>query len=183
MSRLKQNRSQEMDVTDTTVNSLIMQHESWLRRVLLHRLGDADTVDDVFQEVGLALSKCEQMPDSSQAWLYRVAVKQAYLAKRKLGRFRKLVNSAKARIPSHETVNDPLTWLLGRERQQAVRTAFDELSELDRDILMLKYSEGWTYLELSERIGVSVNAIEHRLLKAKSRLRKCLQDQGIEVTK
>lgn len=170
-------------MTDTTVNSLIMQHESWLRRVLMHRLGDADIVDDVFQEVGLALSKCEQMPDSLQAWLYRVAVKQAYLAKRKLGRFRKLVNSAKAIIPNSDATPDPLTWLIGKERQQAVRVAFDELSELDRDVLMLKYSEGWTYRELTERMGVSVNAIEHRLLKAKSRLRKCLQDQGIEVRK
>ena len=172
-----------MEVTDTTVNSLIVHHESWLRRVLLHRLGDVDTVDDVFQEVSLALSQCEQMPESLQAWLYRVAVKQAYLAKRKLGRFRKLVNSAKTRIPSPEPANDPLNWLLGKERQQAVRAAFDELSELDRDILMLKYSEGWTYRELSERMGVSVNAIEHRLLKAKSRLRTELQEQGFEVRK
>lgn len=176
--------SAEVETLDWT--AALEQHEPWLRRVLLNRVGDRDAVDDLIQEVGLAVSRPDLRPaDPAKlpAWLYRVAVRQAYLYRRKLGRYRKLVAGVTARTPRSQTVEeeDPLRGLVGRERSAAVQSSMKQLTETDRELLMLKYSENWTYQQLADRLGVTVHTIEHRLLKAKQRLRRILAEAQVEV--
>lgn len=164
--------------------SALRQHEFWLRRVLLNRVGDRDAVDDLMQEVGLAASRADLRPQEEgklSAWLYRVAIRQAYLYRRKMGRYRRLVTTAAGHVGSEpDEIQDPLQWLLGREHQQAVRDVIERLNETDREILILKYAENWTYRQLAERLGVTVHTIEHRLLKAKHKLRKLLNEAHLE---
>ncbi len=164
----------------------LKQHEPWLRKVLFNRVGDRDVVDDLMQEIGVAISRPEIRPADINrlgAWLYRVAVKQSFLYRRKMGRYRKYVKGTDEALSvvSDRHQADPLAWVQGQEHQRAVRGCLDQLSETDRDILMLKYSENWTYQQLADRLGVTVHTIEHRLLKAKKRLRQLLQQANVEV--
>ena len=163
----------------------LKQNEPWLRRVLWNRVGDKDVVDDLMQEIGLAISRSELRPKEAGrlgAWLYQVAVRQAYLYRRKMGRYRRHVESTP--VDSIEAVGqeteNPLHWVLGREHRQAVRKALEGLREIDREILMLKYSENWTYQQLAAHLGVTVHTIEHRLLKAKKELRQLLKQAHVE---
>lgn len=164
----------------------LREHEPWLRRVLWNRLGDRAGVEDVLQEVSLAASRDEIRPADQEklpAWLYSVAVRQAYLYRRKLGRFHNFLTRAQrqgAVADSAASSENPLRWLLVRERQQAIENAFRSLSEMDREILLLKYGENWTYQQLADRLGVTVHTIEHRLLKAKKTLRRLLSENQIE---
>jgi RNA polymerase sigma-70 factor (ECF subfamily) len=41
----------------------------------------------------------------------------------------------------------------------------------DAELLMLKYTEDWSYRQLAEHLGVSESAIEARLHRARQRLR------------
>ena len=50
------------------------------------------------------------------------------------------------------------------------------LNELDRQILMLKYTEGWSYRQLSEHLGVKEDTVEYRLMKARKNLRRLLKN-------
>lgn len=164
----------------------LKQNEPWLRRVLFNRVGDRDVVDDLMQEIGLAISRPDLRPrDASRlgSWLYQVAIRQAYLYRRKMGRLRRHVGhvSPEASESAVGDVEEPLHWLMGREHQQAVRNALQGLKEIDREILMLKYSENWTYQQLAERLGVTVHTVEHRLLKAKKQLRQLLKQAHVEV--
>lgn len=166
--------------------ALLKQHEPWLRKVLFNRVGDADVVDDLMQEIGLAISRPELRPSDINrlgAWLYRVAVKQSYLYRRKMGRYRRYVSGGDEAVESAEGKDqpDPLQWLMGREHQQAVQKCLKTLGDTDREILMLKYGENWTYQQLADRLGVTVHTIEHRLIKAKKRLRQLLHQANIEV--
>ncbi|WP_437224567.1 RNA polymerase sigma factor [Planctomicrobium sp. SH661] len=163
----------------------LKRNEPWLRRVLFNRVGDRDVVDDLMQEISLAISRPELRPrDASRlgSWLYQVAVRQAYMYRRKMGRLRRHVDSTPveaSEVPTDEAEN-PLHWLLGREHRQAVKKALQGLRETDREILMLKYSENWTYQQLAERLGVTVHTIEHRLLKTKKKLRQLLKQAHVE---
>lgn len=163
----------------------LKRNEPWLRRVLFNRVGDKDVVDDLMQEIGLAISRPELRPEDPErlgAWLYQVAVRQAYLYRRKMGRLRRHVESTPVEnqeITGNQEEN-PLHWLLGREHRQAVRQALQELREIDREILMLKYTENWTYQQLAARLGVTVHTVEHRLLKAKKHLRQLLRQAHLE---
>ena len=108
------------------------------------------------------------------AWLYRLAVTQTLLYRRKMGRQRKLVDRFAQRNHPSEQDNrqaDPLTWLLLEERRQKIRLAIKRLARRDAEILLLKYTEDWSYRDLAERLGISESAVEARLHRARQRLR------------
>ena len=67
---------------------------------------------------------------------------------------------------------DPLSWLLADERQQLVRVALERLPRRDAEILLLKYTEDWAYQQIAEHLGVGHSAVELRLHRARTRLRR-----------
>jgi RNA polymerase sigma-70 factor (ECF subfamily) len=158
--------------------NVLGQHERWLRTVIFARLGGHEGVDEVLQEVSLAAVR-QQAPLADQSkvspWLYRLAVLQALLYRRRHGRQRKLLDRYAQRWRPTEFdsgMPDPLAWLLADERRQIVRQAVARLLPRDAEILLLKYTEGCNYHELAARLGISHAAVETRLHRARARLRK-----------
>ncbi len=155
----------------------LRQHDRWLRTIVYSRVGGAEGVDDVMQEVALAaVRQREKLPELSQIapWLYRVAVRQSLLYRRKAGRRRKLVDGLALKKPAvehDESLPDPLAWLLAKERAGLLRTALERLARRDREILLLKYAEDWSYRQIAEHLGVTESAVETRLHRARARLR------------
>ena len=70
--------------------------------------------------------------------------------------------------------HDPLSWLMHGEQRIHVRGALSQLPPEDNEILLLKYTENWTYQQLAQHLGVSHNTIEYRLIRAKKKLRRLL---------
>jgi RNA polymerase sigma-70 factor (ECF subfamily) len=158
----------------------LAQHDRWLRTVVFSRLGESQAVDEVMQEVSLAAIKQRpslEDPGKVGPWLYRVAVRQALLYRRKQGRRRKLTDRIAQRFQptAHDTrAADPLVWLLADEQRKLIRDALRQLSGRDAEILLLKYTENWSYRRLAERLGISHSAVEARLHRARGRLRAAL---------
>ncbi len=156
----------------------LVEHERWLRTVVLARLRDREGAEEVLQEVAMAaVRQAAPIQDRSKVapWLYRLAVVQCLLYRRKEGRKRKLKDNFAARVRPMEEDNrelDPLGWLLVDERQKLVRDGLARLGPRDSEILLLKYTEDWSYAEISEHLGISNAAVETRLHRARSRLRK-----------
>jgi RNA polymerase sigma-70 factor (ECF subfamily) len=169
-------------------SKLLVQHGHWLRTVIFARLGGHEGVDEVLQEVSLAAVR-QRAPLADQRkvlpWLYRLAVLQALLYRRRHGRQRKLLDRYVQRWRPSDSdcgVPDPLVWLLADERRRMVRNAMCRLSPRDAEILLLKYTEDCNYHDLSARLGISHAAVETRLHRARARLRKELQSlELIEV--
>jgi RNA polymerase sigma-70 factor (ECF subfamily) len=154
----------------------LARHERWLRTVVLARLGEPQAVDEVMQEVSLAAIEQRspvQDPEKVAPWLYRIAVVQSLLYRRRRGRQRKLTDRyAERRRPSVDgEPHDPLNWLLGEERRRMVQTALAKLPRRDAEILLLKYTEDWSYHEIAEHLGIGHSAVEARLHRARKRLR------------
>lgn len=159
-------------------DQILRENLSWLRRILYVRLGEAEAVEECLQEVGMAaVRQAAPIRDPAKvgSWLYQLAIRQALLYRRKMGRKRNLLKRYAARqtpTESDENALDPLTWLLDRERAVAVRTALAELKPEDRDILLMKYAENWSYGQIAEQLGISHSAVEARLHRSRQRLRK-----------
>lgn len=154
------------------------RHGRWLRRVILTRVGESQAVEEVMQEVSLAAVAGAAPPrlDGAQvgAWLYRVAVRQTLLYRRRSGRRRKLVDAFARRGGGEVGVPqpvDPLRWLLSAERADLVRQALGRLPRRDADVLVLKYTEQWSYRQLAGHLGTSESAVEARLHRARAKLR------------
>src|SRR5258708_27877489 len=127
----------------------LAEHDRWLRTIVLARLGERQAVDEVMQEVALAaVAQRAPLSDLARvgAWLYRLAVRQALLYRRRHGRQRKLIGSY-AGSPALERGSapsqDPLDRLLQEERRALVRAALERLPRRDAEILLLKYTEDW----------------------------------------
>ena len=155
---------------------VLSQHDRWLRTVVYARLGEPQAVDEVMQEVSLAAVRQKApLGDAAKAapWLYRLAIRYTLLYRRKLGRGRKLIERfvERTRPTSCGREADPLDWLLAQERRAQVREALEQLPKRDAEILLLKYTEDWTYRQLAERLGASESAVEARLHRARGRLR------------
>jgi RNA polymerase sigma-70 factor (ECF subfamily) len=169
--------------------ALLAEHERWLRTIVLARLGERQAVDEVMQEVALAaVAQRAPLHDPARvgAWLYRLAIRQALLYRRRCGRQRKLIDGyVDCQAANHllAAAPDPLDILLRDERRAVVREALGRLPRRDAEILLLKYTEDWSYRQLAARLGLSESAIEARLHRARRRLREALScSPVIEVT-
>ena len=157
----------------------LARHDRWLRTVVAARTGEAQAVDEVMQEVALAAVR-QRAPliDIAKVapWLYRMAVRQSLLFRRRMGRRRKLRDRYAERIePDRESQGiDPLGWLLADERRQLIRAAVRNLPPKETEILLLKYIEDWSYHKIAAHLGASNSAIEARLHRARGALRRQL---------
>ncbi|MFN0054498.1 MAG: RNA polymerase sigma factor [Planctomycetales bacterium] len=142
-------------------SSVLQRHDRWLRTAILARLREPQGVEEVMQSVAVAaIEQRAPLADASKVapWLYRLAVWQSLLYRRRAGRQRKLVERFAAQNAVGQDATppaSPLAWLLSDERREVVRRALSQLSRQDAEILLLKYTEDWSYRELAAHLGIS----------------------------
>jgi RNA polymerase sigma-70 factor (ECF subfamily) len=169
----------------------LAQHDRWLRTVVVARVREPQAVEEVMQEVALAAVKqSAPITDAGKVapWLYRLAVLQALLYRRKCGRRRRLNDRYSERVQHGDGEMsppvDPLNWLIAEERRSLIRRALAQLARRDAEILLLKYTESWNYHQVAAHLGISHAAVEARLHRARARLRQELASLDvIEVGK
>jgi RNA polymerase sigma-70 factor (ECF subfamily) len=168
----------------------IASNRNWLRKVLHSRIGDRHSVDDLMQEVALAVVKqstdgaagaVPSEPAKVAPFLYRLAVRQAANFHRKANR----KSNAKPELNDtlHEKLTtrepQPLDWLLKQEHEHSLQNAVNALDEESREILMLKYTENWSYKQLAQHMGITEKAVERRLARARQNMRIHLKNMNI----
>jgi RNA polymerase sigma factor (sigma-70 family) len=155
------------------------EQERWLRAVVAARLGESQGVDEVLQEIALHTVRrpaTRAAVINQPGWLYRVAVRQCMLYRRRHGRQRRLLNQyAQRQACAGQPDADPLAWLLTGERLALVRQAMGRLPTRDAEFLLLKYSQNCSYAQIAERLGMTTSAVEARLHRARERLRRELR--------
>jgi len=178
MTQLNTARNGSNNKAEVDWQAALAEHRRWLRTIVYSRLQDRDATDEVMQEIALAAVRQSAPlldPTKVAPWLYRLAIRQVLLYRRKMGRRRKLLNRytelGKERNDG-EPVGDPLHWLLADERRQLVRVALQRMAERDAEILLLKYTENWSYHQIAAHLGVSHSAVESRLHRARQRMRQ-----------
>jgi len=151
-------------------------NRGWLSTVVRARLSDRQAAEDVLQEVALAaIAQPSRPTDPAKVapWLYRVALRKVINHHRSNGRRKRLIDGAIAagRSKEHSSELAPGDWLMRTESMTSVVEAMKTLDPQDRQILMLKYTEGWGYQDLADHLGITIKTVEYRLLKARKALR------------
>ena len=154
-------------------------HRGWLSAVIFARVRDRDAVEEVLQETALAAVTAEGPSDGEgmSRWLYRVAIRQSVLYRRKKGRNEKKTKGyARQALAGgareSESGTEPYAILAATEQAELVARAVRHLSGGDREMLLLKYTENWSCREIASRLGVSQSAVKSRLLRARGNLRR-----------
>jgi len=160
----------------------LARHQRWLRTVIAARCREPQAVDEIMQEVSIAvLKQSSPLRDSSKVapWLYQVAVRQSLMYRRTHGRRRNMEQRYADRVETAEAQSrsaplDPLSWLIANERRELIRQGLQQLNPKESEILMLKYTEDWTYQQIAQHLGISESAVESRLHRARQSLRKTM---------
>lgn len=154
------------------------QHSGWLRTVIAARM-DSVWVDEVLQNVAIKAWERQSQLSSSEKlapWLYRIAVQQVGLFFRETNRRRRM--TAAIDVAETESIDvaqtDPLELLTQQEVHAQVRLAMQQLPAEQREVLMLKHTEGWTYQQLADRLGLKRDQVIYRVGQAKQNLRNQL---------
>jgi RNA polymerase sigma-70 factor (ECF subfamily) len=131
----------------------------------VHRFtGDTDVAADIVQDAFLRLLEHDLPRDEVRPWIFVVATNLARDRVRKRERRRRLLVANQYRTG---TASSPHEDLERAERIESVRRALENVSERDRQMLLMR-EEGFRYTEIAEAVGVrptSVGALIARALK------------------
>ncbi|MEP6920302.1 MAG: sigma-70 family RNA polymerase sigma factor [bacterium] len=121
-----------------------------------------------------------------RTWLYRIAINQARNRWRWWRRRRrdKTVSldspDAQGNKPLLDTLRaergqTPEQDTLAHEREQALRSALQSLSQAYRETVILRDIEGFSYEEIAQTLGVNVGTVKSRLARGRQELRQRLE--------
>ena len=85
-----------------------------------------------------------------------------------------------ARAGAHEPVEAVAPPVSSPEELYDLRAALDRLPADDRELIVLKHRDGWTYDELAERLEIPRGTVMSRLFQARQRLKAVLARPGGE---
>ncbi|MDQ6635157.1 MAG: sigma-70 family RNA polymerase sigma factor [Gemmatimonadota bacterium] len=141
-----------------------------LFRYLDRLSGDPALAADVAQDAFIKLYRRGAMPENVGAWLVSVASNSFRDERRKVSRRLRLL----ARRAPDATLADappaPDANLASEEQRRAARAALDQMSERDRQLLLLR-QEGYSYHELAVALGIHQSSVGTLIRRATATFR------------
>lgn len=167
------------------LGEFIPRNERWVRGVVYSVIGNADVLDDVMQKVWLAIwqrSHTLEDPRRWRHWVYRMARNAAIDAGRKKKRQRnlwqRLTGEVMGRGGSGTPSIDPRRSATVKEEHDRVLNAIETMPSIYKEPFVLRHLEGWTYRQIAEALGLPVDTVGTRLVRARRLLQETLT--GVE---
>ncbi|MBO88626.1 MAG: RNA polymerase sigma-70 factor [Rickettsiales bacterium] len=155
------------------------RHLSAVSRYATYILGDNVLSEDVAQETFIRLMKKAHTwePGSStlKAWLFKVARNLCIDYKRKK-RSDPIETAHDLADPQDDNATDRRI-----DIANAVKTALDSLPERQKTAIVLVHYEGFSGAETAKLLGISVEAVESLLARARRNLRQTLGPHSMEL--
>jgi RNA polymerase sigma-70 factor (ECF subfamily) len=158
--------------------ALVNRHSERVWRICYRLMGNEADASDAAQEVfvGLFQGRGTFAGKSKFAtWLHAIALRTCLKLRRARGRRRKYETAIaeRSRYESHESRSEAAGQAL--DLAQMLET----LDEEDRALLLLKYSEGYSYEELADLFHLSESACKMRISRTREELQRRFPDQEI----
>ena len=158
---------------------LVRRQDRWVRGVVFGVLGRTDRIDDVAQQVWLGVwQRARELRDPTRwrAWLYRLARNAAIDAGRETTRRRGLSQPLPDRVGVDVSASAE-DGAVQSEAHRAMLAAIAGLPALYREPFVLRHLNGWSYQEIGELMGLPVDSVETRLVRARRMRRVVLKDK------
>lgn len=148
--------------------------------------GDEHDASDLSQDIYIKLwrSLASFRGDSSfNTWLYRIVQNAAADRARKAARERTVSLTAEAEdgedgrdeIDIEDTSPTPEDALVESEANAGIMQALNKLSENHREIVTLRYLDGFSVLEIADILKIDEGTVKSRLFRAREKLKKLLE--------
>lgn len=146
------------------------------------RRTELDAVEDLAGEVFLvAWRRLDDLPKKELQWLYGIAAN--VLGNHWRGTKRRAALNTKVQDEGYEYQQDVLDVLMNRGLSGELATAFAQLSESEREVMLLMYVEQLTTREAAKVLGCSTVALRARTSRVRRKLRALLAAEQGETAK
>lgn len=142
-----------------------------LTRFCLGYLGQWDEAEDVVQDVFYKVLATSTIPENFRAWIYEICRNRCLDVLR--GKNHKLDDQS---LPASSYVaaqlTGSLTKLVKGEKRSHLMKRLTTLPIEQREVLLLRYTEGLSRTEISEVLAIPENLVKHRIYNGLEKLRK-----------
>ena len=155
---------------------LVRRHSGMVYATCLRMLRNSHDAEEVVQDTFLALAESQPHIESyAGPWLHRVAMNRC-LDRLKVGQRREQRERAAGdTMQSSGTVS----W---DDLQDLVDEAIYELPETDRTAIVAHFLEGQTHEAIAESLGLTRQAVSHRIKRGIEATREALRKRGVTIT-
>src|ERR1017187_5370541 len=164
--------------TETAFAELVRRHVDFVYSAAVRMVRDAHLAEDVTQTVFVALAQnAQSLMDRPvlSSWLHRTAQNLAANVVRT--DVRRRIREQEA-ATMNELIAPDASW---EHIAPQLDAALGELTEPDRDALLLRYFERKSAQEMAQILGISDEAAQKRVTRAVERLREFFAKRGVTV--
>jgi RNA polymerase sigma factor (sigma-70 family) len=166
------------DGDDAAFEELYARYRPRIAAYVRGMVRDEGRAEDLTQEAFLSALRRLSETDSEIAfkpWLYRIARNEAIDHHRRSTRAEEISMDAERGLRSSDHVRlvdavAPDRALVAKERLDHLCGAFDELSDVQSRVIVMRELEGRSYREIAEELDISRQAVEGALFRARRRL-------------
>jgi RNA polymerase sigma factor (sigma-70 family) len=151
--------------------ALFERYAERLFRYARARSGSPELAEDIVADTLLAaMERIEQFDPqrgSVTSWLFAMASSRIIDRQRRRGRFQRALGKL---WEPNGTADDPLTTLIRQDAVTQLHVRLNQLPELDRELILLRYWAELTSAEIGEIVGLSSGNVRVRLTRILDRL-------------
>ncbi|MFT3783896.1 MAG: sigma-70 family RNA polymerase sigma factor [Nibricoccus sp.] len=176
LQRFTQEASQE------AFRDLVTRHIDFVYATALRQAGSDARAKDIAQEVFTSLAKKARSligRGDLVGWLHTSTCYAAATLRRSEARREQREQKAQAMQENLQPANDPLDW---DKLRPLLDDALHELSESDREAILLRYFKQRSFGEIGTTLGLSEEAARKRIDRGVEKLRGILSKRGITST-
>ena len=164
-----------VDSRQSFIEQALAEYESPLIGFAYGMLKDADRARDVVQDTFIRLCRQDvsKVRDSLKSWLFTVCRNRALDVLRKEGRLRSL-DDPELRRPVLSVAEEPSVHADREERLEMVMRYLDRLPENQKTVILLKFRDGLSYQEITEKTGLSGGNVGFLIHTGLKRIRQLL---------
>ena len=166
---------------DSAYVALYNQYAGMIYRLcysLLQNREDAEEVlQDSFEYAFRKLAHFDAHKSAFKTWLYQIAVSRCHNKRRRKWLPTFSLNQIAGQDITDTDSPTPTETMQLTEQQQVVWAALQELSGKLRETAVLRYYEGFSYVEIGQILGIPTKTAESRMRLAHKALRETLAEQ------
>ena len=162
------------------------RYKDYVYRVAYSMTRHAEESEEVVQETFLDVLKALPRyrvggPARFETWLYRVTTNRCKMRWR-----RKQLPTADwdevgeqlVQVPDARPDHDPAEATEQAETRRAIWRAVGRLTEIYREVIVLRYGQALSYAEIAQRLGISMGTVKSRLNAAHRKLQQIMEGGG-----
>jgi RNA polymerase sigma factor (sigma-70 family) len=169
--------------TDSTFEQIVRDHQAMVFGTLMRMTGSRENVDDLAQEVFIRLYRA--LPSFRgeallSTYLYRITVNVAQNEwKRRRRDTKSLISISDETSGWEDRLEHPgrnaVEQIEEREFAQSVEEQLQNLSRIERAVIVLYHQEERTYEQISLALGLPIGTVRTHLHRGRKKMREALQ--------